>query len=72
MIINSTNAINTSLTQVNKTAENISKYGIEKGTKDNIVKDMISLITEEKNVQLNVKAIQTKDQMLGTLLDIKG
>jgi len=37
-----------------------------------LVKEMTSLIVNEKAFAVNIKTVQTKDQMLGEVLDLKG
>ena len=37
-----------------------------------LVKEMTDLIVNEKAFAVNIKTVQTKDQMLGEVLDLKG
>ena len=64
-ISNNTSALVTNQNRLNTTAKNIAS-----GSED-LVKDMPSLIVNEKTAAANVVAIKTQDTMIGSLLDIK-
>ena len=51
---------------INQIAENIALNGV-----DNLEENFVDLIENENNFKANIKVIQTKDEMLGSLLDIK-
>ena len=51
---------------INRIAENIASNGV-----NNLEENFVDLIENENNFKANIKVIQTKDEMLGSLLDIK-
>jgi len=58
-------SIQTNQSFLNTTAKNI------KDQSGDLAKDMTNLIVSEKVNAVNVEAIKTQDDMLGSLLDIK-
>ena len=64
-ISSNTSAIKTNQSFLNTTAKSIEKQSA------NEVKDMTNLIVAEDVNAVNVVAIKSQDEMLGSLLDIK-
>ena len=64
-------ALQTNQTNMNKSAQNVAN--INNGAQNpqtDLAKEMTDQITIENVAESNVKAIQTQNQMLGSLLDI--
>lgn len=64
-ISNNVSSIQINQTFLNNTADNISSK------KSNLAKDIPNLIVAEKINAININAIKTQNEMLGSLLDIK-
>ncbi len=59
-------------TNLNSSAKNIASMGNNTKSNDtDLAKEFTDQIVAENVTELNVSAIQTQDNMLGTLLDIK-
>jgi flagellar hook protein FlgE len=61
---------NSNSLQTNQSFLNTTAKSIESGSQ-NLSKDMTNLITAENTNAVNINAIKTQDEMLGSLLDIK-
>ena len=65
-ISNNISAISTNQNFLNTTAKSIQKQS------GDLAKDMTNLIVAQDTNAVNVTAIKAQDEMLGSLLDIKG
>ena len=65
-------SIQTQIQSLNKSALNVANSALQNQTPQvDLAKEMTNQIVVEKAVALDVVSVQTADEMLGTLLDIK-
>jgi len=69
-ISNNVSSIQTQQSSLNKSAHNIANLNT-KGSSTDLSKEFTSQIITQGATEVNVNAIKTHDQMLGSLLDIK-
>ena len=60
------NILSSQISSLNRTAENIKNNGIK-----NIEKNIVNLIQEEISFKANSKTIETNNEILGTIINLK-
>lgn len=71
MISSNVSSLMSNQTYMNNSAHNVANVNTEK-SQTNLVKELTDQITIEKVAESNAKTIRTQDEMLGSLLDIRG